>query len=93
MLSLATASLFIVNPFGALSRAAGWFSTHPSTEERVQRLRDSGQTRVGLAGLDDGTVRDLHRRGERLQVGARERLVLRIVGRQRSQPALQLMGA
>ena len=38
--SPATASLFIVNPFGALQRAAGWFSTHPSTEERVQRLRE-----------------------------------------------------
>jgi heat shock protein HtpX len=37
--SPATASLFIVNPFGALQRAAGWFSTHPSTEERVLRLR------------------------------------------------------
>lgn len=35
----ATASLFIVNPFGALDRATRWFSTHPSTEERVARLR------------------------------------------------------
>ncbi len=34
----ATASLFIVNPFGAVQRFARWFSTHPSTEERVQRL-------------------------------------------------------
>lgn len=33
----ATASLFIVNPLrGGL---AGWFSTHPPTEERVARLR------------------------------------------------------
>ena len=35
----ATASLFIVNPFGAVERLARWFSTHPSTDERVQRLR------------------------------------------------------
>jgi heat shock protein HtpX len=35
----ATASLFIVNPFGAIERAAHWFSTHPSTAERVRRLR------------------------------------------------------
>ena len=34
-----TASLFIVNPFGAVERLARWFSTHPSTDERVQRLR------------------------------------------------------
>ena len=35
----ATASLFIVNPFGAMERVARWFSTHPSTEDRVLRLR------------------------------------------------------
>jgi heat shock protein HtpX len=35
----ATASLFIVNPFGALQTAARWFSTHPPTAERVRRLR------------------------------------------------------
>jgi heat shock protein HtpX len=35
----ATASLFIVNPFGAVESLARWFSTHPSTEERVRRLR------------------------------------------------------
>jgi heat shock protein HtpX len=34
----ATASLFIVNPFGSLGRLARLFSTHPSTEERVRRL-------------------------------------------------------
>jgi heat shock protein HtpX len=33
-----TASLFIVNPFGALESAAGWFATHPATQERVNRL-------------------------------------------------------
>jgi heat shock protein HtpX len=37
--SPAAASLFIVNPFGALDRASRWFSTHPSLEERVERLR------------------------------------------------------
>jgi heat shock protein HtpX len=34
----ATASLFIVNPFrgGSLFK---WFSTHPSTEDRIKRMR------------------------------------------------------
>jgi heat shock protein HtpX len=36
--SPATASLFIVNPFGAGAALSRWFSTHPSTEERVERL-------------------------------------------------------
>ena len=35
----ATASLFIVNPFAGAERMAQLFSTHPSTEERVARLR------------------------------------------------------
>ncbi|HWO20429.1 MAG TPA: zinc metalloprotease HtpX [Kofleriaceae bacterium] len=34
-----TASLFIVNPFEGLERVSRWFSTHPSVEERVERLR------------------------------------------------------
>jgi heat shock protein HtpX len=34
----ATASLFIVNPFAAGSRMGRFFSTHPSTEERIARL-------------------------------------------------------
>lgn len=34
----ATASLFIVNPFGTLERLSRLFSTHPSTDERVRRL-------------------------------------------------------
>lgn len=34
----ATASLFIVNPFGALQSVSKWFSTHPQTHERVERL-------------------------------------------------------
>jgi len=36
----ATASLFIVNPFGPMETAARWFATHPSTAERVRRLRE-----------------------------------------------------
>lgn len=36
----ATASLFIVNPFGAVETVSRWFSTHPSTAERVARLRE-----------------------------------------------------
>jgi len=35
----ATASLFIVNPFGPMETVARWFSTHPSTVQRVRRLR------------------------------------------------------
>ena len=34
----ATASLFIVNPFGSLQAVSKWFSTHPQTHERVERL-------------------------------------------------------
>jgi heat shock protein HtpX len=34
----ATASLFIVNPFGATQSVMKWFSTHPRTAERVERL-------------------------------------------------------
>jgi heat shock protein HtpX len=34
----ATASLFIINPFGAAASRARWFSTHPETRERVERL-------------------------------------------------------
>lgn len=34
----ATASLFIVNPFGATQTVTKWFSTHPATQERVERL-------------------------------------------------------
>jgi heat shock protein HtpX len=37
--SAATASLFIVNPFGGLQAVSRWFATHPSTEERVHRLQ------------------------------------------------------
>ena len=40
----ATASLFMVNPFGAMETAARWFSTHPSTAQRVRRLRPMVET-------------------------------------------------
>lgn len=49
----ATASLFIVNPFGALGRGlARMFSTHPPVEERIARLQDLARTmaRPGFAG-------------------------------------------
>ncbi len=45
--SEATSHLFIVNPFsGALSGLRSLFSTHPSTEERVARLRELARTGV-----------------------------------------------
>jgi heat shock protein HtpX len=46
----ATASLFIVNPFGAVvSGLARMFSTHPPAEERIQRLRALAATVRGPA--------------------------------------------
>jgi heat shock protein HtpX len=39
----ATASLFIVNPFGPMATVARWFSTHPSTAERVRRLHEMAE--------------------------------------------------
>lgn len=36
----ATASLFIVNPFGGARSVSRWFSTHPDTQERVGRLME-----------------------------------------------------
>ena len=45
--SEATSHLFIVNPFsGALSGLRSLFSTHPSTKERVARLRELARTGV-----------------------------------------------
>lgn len=41
--SPATASLYIVNPFGGLETAASWFSTHPATRERIERLMAMAQ--------------------------------------------------
>jgi len=46
----ATASLFIVNPFGAAERAARLFSTHPSPAERVRRLREMVSMTVSRSG-------------------------------------------
>lgn len=39
----ATASLHVVNPFGALGGLARLFSTHPPAEERIRRLRAMAQ--------------------------------------------------
>ena len=51
----AMASLFIVNPFGAVRSVATLFSTHPSTEERVRRLRAmETQGREGAPGWTSG---------------------------------------
>jgi heat shock protein HtpX len=48
--SPATASLFIVNPFGAIaSGLARVFSTHPPAEERIRRLRELARTVRGGA--------------------------------------------
>ncbi len=55
----ATASLFIVNPFGGMQTVARWFSTHPSTADRVRRLRE--MTRSTAAG---GSARAAWARGE-----------------------------
>ncbi len=49
----ATASLFIVNPFGGLARGlASLFSTHPPAEERIRRLRELARRAPG-AGFAD----------------------------------------
>lgn len=40
----ATASLFIVNPFGGMESIARLFSTHPHTEDRVQKLMSMAGT-------------------------------------------------
>jgi heat shock protein HtpX len=45
----ATASLYIVNPLSAGGRVAGLFSTHPSTEERVERLKRLSENMRGPA--------------------------------------------
>ena len=46
--SPATAHLFIVNPFSG-GGLASLFSTHPSTQERIERLRDMSQRRMAGA--------------------------------------------
>lgn len=45
----ATASLYIVNPLSAGARMARLFSTHPSTEERVERLTALARQRSSAA--------------------------------------------
>jgi len=48
--SPATASLFIVNPFGGMGRSlANMFSTHPPIEERIRRLEELAQSLRGVA--------------------------------------------
>ncbi len=47
----ATASLFIVNPYGILQTVSRWFSTHPQTHERVERL-------LAMAGSQRRAVRE-----------------------------------
>ncbi len=36
------APMYIINPLAARSRRAGWFSTHPPTEQRIKVLRSMG---------------------------------------------------
>lgn len=46
----ATASLFIVNPFGGMGRSiAGLFSTHPPIADRIARLQELAKTLRGVA--------------------------------------------
>lgn len=52
--SPATASLFIVNPFGATQTVTKWFSTHPATQERVERLLNLARSMPKLAGTHRG---------------------------------------
>jgi heat shock protein HtpX len=48
--SPATASLFIVNPFGGMGRSlANMFSTHPPIEQRIARLQELAKTLRGVA--------------------------------------------
>jgi heat shock protein HtpX len=54
----AAASLFIVNPFGAMETVSRWFSTHPSTADRVRRLREMARqmTRFDAGGRPGRTA-------------------------------------
>ncbi|HYD53212.1 MAG TPA: zinc metalloprotease HtpX [Gemmatimonadaceae bacterium] len=54
----ATASLFIVNPFGSMERVSRWFSTHPSTADRVRRLREMTRFTAGGRPTRSAFVRD-----------------------------------
>ena len=52
----ATASLFIVSPFSGAEGLSRWFSTHPSTAERVRRLRELARAMArGRPGLGAGS--------------------------------------
>ena len=46
--SPATAHLFIVNPFSG-SGLASLFSTHPSTQDRIERLREMAHRGTAVA--------------------------------------------
>jgi heat shock protein HtpX len=51
----ATASLFIVNPFGAVtSGLTRMFSTHPPAEERIRRLRELARTMRAPSFVEGG---------------------------------------
>lgn len=47
----ATASLYIVNPFAGGARLSRLFSTHPSTEERVERLLALAGARAAVGAV------------------------------------------
>ena len=51
----ATAHMFIINPLHAHA-IDGLFSTHPSTESRIQRLREIARTMQGAAARTTGSV-------------------------------------
>lgn len=62
--SPATASLFVVNPFGAMgSGLARMFSTHPPAEERIRRLRALARELHASAGEEAFTPRSRLVRG------------------------------
>jgi heat shock protein HtpX len=61
----ATASLFIVNPLGAVLSLSKWFSTHPQIEERLARLlamseRGSGSGAAASALRRHSPIRSAH---------------------------------
>jgi heat shock protein HtpX len=60
----ATASLFIVNPFGAVaSGLARMFSTHPPAEERIRRLHELARAARGGGAFEGGGPRSRLVRG------------------------------
>jgi heat shock protein HtpX len=58
----AAASLYIVNPFGALGGLVKLFSTHPPAEERIRRLR-------AMAGVASGAALDVEHHLARRRAG------------------------